>query len=39
MAGKTVKATLKIEGVCDECPKSESAEASIMATKTVKKKN
>ena len=39
MAGKTVKATVEIEGVCDECLKTESAEASIAATKIVKKKN
>ncbi len=38
MAGKTVKATVEIEGVCDECPKTESADASVAKTKAVKKK-
>jgi len=38
MAGKTVKATVEIGGVCEECPKSESADASVAETKTVKKK-
>jgi hypothetical protein len=37
MAGKTVKATVEIEGVCSECPKTESAEGSVINAKRIKK--
>lgn len=33
MAGKIVKATVEIEGVCEECPKTESAEGSVANSK------
>lgn len=37
MAGKTVKATVEIEGVCEVCPKTESAEGLIINAKRIKK--
>lgn len=37
MAGKIVKATIEIGGVCEECPKTESASSSIVRAKRVKK--
>ncbi len=38
MASKTVKATVEMEGVCEVCPKTESADARIVETKTTKKR-
>lgn len=37
MAGKTIKATVEIGGVCEECPKTESASSSVASAKRVKK--
>lgn len=37
MAGKIVKATVEIKGVCEECPTTESAEASVAKAEVAKK--
>ncbi len=37
MAGKIVKATVEIGGVCEECTKTESANGSVASTKRGKK--
>lgn len=37
MAGKKIKATVEIGGICEECPKTESAEILIVPAKPDKK--
>jgi hypothetical protein len=37
MAGKTIEATVEIGGVCEQCPKTESASVSVASAKRVKK--